>query len=144
MFYSARTTAFSVVVRPAFSSPPCLARALEARSVSRYYRSRSAATFPVRVMRSKLVETSRGAVADVACTLLLSVLASHEASIAYRKKKRRDGSRIEEERRHVTYVYTRISHRDTLRHMVVLHRDDLIATFRSARAPYMCVFASGG
>lgn len=92
MFHSARTTAFSAVVRPAFSSPPCLARALEARSVSRYYRSRSAATFPVRVMRSKLVETSRGAVANVACTLLLT-LATRRRSRIEKKKKRRFADR---------------------------------------------------
>lgn len=69
--------------------------------------------------------------------------ASHEASIAYRpKKKRRDGSRIEEERRHVTYVYARIAIPYVIRLFCI--RDDLIATFRSARAPYMCIFASGG
>lgn len=58
MFYPARTPE-NGAVRPA---SPCLARAFGARSVSRYLSiAKPTATFLVRVMRSKLGETSREA-----------------------------------------------------------------------------------
>jgi len=85
MFYSTRTPE-NAAVRPA---SPCLARALGARSVSRYLSIREAtATFPVRVMRSKLGETSREATYVSRRTPFYAETRGARAIVSKKKKER--------------------------------------------------------